>query len=84
MAHLTGDGGEVALVRFGESQEKTVQISQCFFCLFVNLTANSHIFIGSSEFILPSAQIVVRPALESTVVCRGFIWTHMIFIMRGE
>lgn len=31
-----------------------------------------------------SAQIVVRPALESTVVCRGFIWTHMIFIMRGE
>lgn len=39
MAHLTGDGGEVALVRFGESQGKTVQISKCFFCLFVNLTA---------------------------------------------
>lgn len=47
VAHLTGGGGEVALVRFGESQEKTVQISH-FFCLFVNLTANSHIFIGSS------------------------------------
>lgn len=48
VAHLTGDGGEVALVRFGESQGKTVQISKCFFCLFVNLTANSPIFIGSS------------------------------------
>lgn len=34
VAHLTGGGGEVALVRFGESRGKTVQISQYFF-LFV-------------------------------------------------
>lgn len=75
--------GKAPLVRVME--KKIVFCAFLSVCLLIWQWTVASLFAQVNSFccaVARSAQIVVQPAQENTLVRQGFIWTHMIFIMR--